>query len=92
MWFPAFSLGSVWRLHASNPPSSMIAAAAIAALATTFTVSATATVATPANNCDVSLVQQTSHAECTFGKSFGCQDADTMFVQNCSGAFTVRNL
>jgi hypothetical protein len=41
--------------------------------------------AAPANPCGVTLVKQTSHGACVFGSTFGCDDANTMFVKNCSG-------
>eukprot|EP00040_Diaphanoeca_grandis_P018294 m.96161 g.96161 ORF g.96161 m.96161 type:complete len:848 (-) comp26871_c0_seq2:157-2700(-) len=48
-----------------------------------------AAAAAPPNNnpCNVSLSKQTSHGMCIFGSTFGCMDATTMFVRNCSGQF-----
>jgi len=45
-------------------------------------------IAAPTNACNVKLVKQTSQASCNFGDSFGCSDAKTMFVKDCTGSFT----
>ena len=40
------------------------------------------------NLCGVKLVEQTSHGQCVYGTTFGCANANTMWVKNCSGTFT----
>ena len=37
--------------------------------------------------CGVELVKQTSRAQCTLGKSFGCLDNSTIWVSLCRGTF-----
>lgn len=37
--------------------------------------------------CSVELVEQTSRARCTLGRSFGCLDNGTIWVKNCRGIF-----
>ena len=38
-------------------------------------------------SCAVELVEQTSRARCTLGRSFGCLDNSTIWVRNCRGSF-----
>ena len=37
--------------------------------------------------CAVELVEQTSRAPCTLGRSFGCLDNSSIWVKNCRGSF-----